>query len=1146
MAGASLTGSGSVPQTVRRTVTLLLLTTVLAGSGTAAAALRPIVPRGGLGAALHVRRGVIQVPAGHASGRTRVVVTLALPPLAVARGGFSGFAVAREKLNTSSLSSRAYLARVDAAQQRAIAGLQQAIPEARVSWRYRILLDGFTVSLPVGRLSRLEHLGFVRTVYPSLRYELNLNRSPSVIGAPALRQATGADGRGVKIAVIDGGVDQTNAFLSPRGYAYPPGFPKGQTKYTTPKVIVARSFPGPGSGSAGTLATGTVAFHGTHVAGIAAGDSGTTAPAGPDHPTVSGLAGVAPGAWIGNYRVFNVPQPFLDTDSAETPEIVRAFESAVADGMDVINFSGGGPESEPSTDALIQTIANVAKAGVVPVISAGNDRDDLGLGTVGSPGTAGDAITVAAVTNAHTFGAGLSVTSPALAAPNPLPFEPAPGGVPDSWVKSDAKLVDIGTLKGTDGQPVDPHLCGPAADPEAQTSPLAAGSLDGKVALVSRGMCSVSSQAERVRAAGGIGVVFVDNRPGDANVIPISLGSPGGMISDLDGARLRQAMATSGGTLTFRIQRGPLEIETDRSGVTTSFSSAGPTPFEHRLKPDISAPGDQILSSTLPSYAHEPFAVFDGTSMAAPHIAGSAALLLQLHPTWTPAQVKSALMSTAGAAYADTARTTEASVLLEGAGLASLPAANDPKIFTDVQSLSFGDLNVTGGAQSRQLMVTLSDAGGGAGTWQAELQPQQASAGASVALPGPLLLSPGGTTAFQVTASAAANAPAGDDYGFLVLRQGDVVRRLPYFFSVTRPQLAADSVMPLKKLQSGNTRQGKSRASVYRWPSAPFGTGLAYDGKPPVDENGAEHVYSFTVSGKHTNVGVAVVAQSANSLIDPWFLGRLDENAVQGYAGTPVNVNSSMFDYLLPVEAAGAVFPKPGRYYVAVDSGRDDSTGRSLAGSYTLRSWIDDVKPPQVTLLTKQVATGRPTIAVRITDDKSGVDPASIVLGYGQTLLPASLYDQGSGIALIAIPGEAPALKAGKPRILVSASDIQESKNVNTIGSDVMPNTAFVAPRVTVAKGPALTWLLPERRACVAGSEQLIVLTSDSAEISSVAFFDGNKTIARVRTGAAGGLYFTNWSTARAGSGAHQLRAVLSDLAGRQTSATRVVRVCHK
>ena len=107
----------------------------------------------------------------------------------------------------------------------------------------------------------------------------------------------------------------------------------------------------------------------------------------------------------------------------------------------------------------------------------------------------------------------------------------------------------------------------------------------------------------------------------------------------------------------------------------TSFSSAGPTAFGHDLKPDVSAPGGQILSSTLPNTDASRFAVFDGTSMATPHVAGAAALLLELHPSWTPAQVKSALVSTAGAAWGDTARTQEAPVTLEGGGLVSLPRA---------------------------------------------------------------------------------------------------------------------------------------------------------------------------------------------------------------------------------------------------------------------------------------------------------------------------------------------------------------------------------------------------------------------------------------------------------------------------------------
>src|SRR5262249_57377382 len=100
-----------------------------------------------------------------------------------------------------------------------------------------------------------------------------------------------------------------------------------------------------------------------------------------------------------------------------------------------------------------------------------------------------------------------------------------------------------------------------------------------------------------------------------------------------------------------------------------------------------------------------------------PHVAGSAALLVQRHSSWTPEQVTSALVWTAGAAWADSARTQEAPVTLEGGGLVSVPRADDPQLFTVPASLSFGDLNVNGGAQSHALLVQLTDAGGGAGDW---------------------------------------------------------------------------------------------------------------------------------------------------------------------------------------------------------------------------------------------------------------------------------------------------------------------------------------------------------------------------------------------------------------------------------------------
>src|SRR4051812_32586948 len=482
--------------------------------------------------------------------------------------------------------------------------------------------------------------------------------------------------------------------------------------------------------------------------------------------------------------------------------------------MDVINFSGGGPMNDPENDALVEAVHNVAAAGVVPVISAGNDRDDFGLGSVGAPGSAPDAIGVAAVSNTHVFGPVLTVTAPGGL--KPIPVNKGASTTPADWVTASQKLVDIGTILGTDGKAVDRYLCGPPTNVEAESSTLPAGSLTGAIALVSRGYCSFVSKASRAKAAGAIGIAYVDNRPAEANGVPVDVGIPALMIADADGAALRAALKSTAGVASVRIGRDPLEIETGRGGTPTSFSSAGLVPFTHDLKPDLAAPGGAILSSTLRETIGEPFAVFDGTSMAAPHVAGAAALLLQRHPVWSAYQVKSALMSTAGAAWGDTNRTTEAPVLLEGAGLIDVNRADEPLLYSDPQSLSFHYLNVNKGAAYRTLPVTVADVGGGFGTWSVVLEPQGATAGATIDVPSTVTVGPGGYAAFTAVARATAEAAAGDDYGFIVLRRGTATRRIPYAFTVERPGLESITPKTLVSFQIGDTRKGESKVSAYR------------------------------------------------------------------------------------------------------------------------------------------------------------------------------------------------------------------------------------------------------------------------------------------------------------------------------------------
>jgi subtilisin family serine protease len=767
--------------------------------------------------------------------RTEVVILLDSPSLA--RAPHSGAAIAREQ----GVFRRK---------------LESQLPDAEIGWRYRIVANGFSLSLPATEVSRLRTLPGVRDVLPAGSYEPQLSSTPQQIGAPALwGQTLDTAGQGVKIGIIDSGIDPDHPFFDPAGYTMPAGFPKGQERFTTAKVIVARVF----APKSATAASARVAFsdddssHGTHVAGIAAGN--------PDTPA-SGrrVSGVAPRAYLGNYKVFVETNTGL-SPNANSPAIVAAIEAAVADGMDVINFSGGEPEIEPTRDIVALALDAAAAAGVVPVVAAGNEYNDFGAGSVSSPANSMRAISVAA----------------------------------------------------------------------AQI---------------------------------------------------------GGTPSD----------------------RGHAE-----------FSSVGPTTVSLRLKPDVTAPGVDVLSSVSGGGWTE----LSGTSMAAPHVAGAAALLVQRHPTWTVAQLKSALIQ--GAVDVVDAKNRALPPTFQGGGVVALGRSDRPLVFTDPSSVSFGLLEGRGWA--RGVSVDLADAGGGAGVWGVTVEKLQSAPGVSLSLATDQVAVPG-ELAFEIR--VAGQPRAGDLSGYLVLRRGGDVRRIPYWGRRSGERLARHRAVVLRRagVYRSTTAKRPSLVSRYRYPETPRGVGVT------TTLRGPERVFRLRLTKRIANFGVVITQRGRGSRVEPRVVAALDENRLTGFAGLPVNHNPYMDEFRDGVLVAGALSPVPGEYAVVFDS-----AARAGAGTFTFRYWINDVTAPVLRLRTRSVASGSPVL-VSATDAGAGVYPESIRIIVDGTSSRGTLR---GGVLAIPTGG----LSAGTHRLRLRVSDYQESKNTENVAR-ILPNTRWLTATFTV------------------------------------------------------------------------------------------------
>ena len=823
-------------------------------------------------------------------GDVRVIVRLEPPPLALVSAGrrqLMGIGSVT-RVNAASFGSRLYLAQLARVQERLAARLRAEVPGVAIERRYRVVLDALAVSVPAADLARVERMPGVADVYPVAIYHPLTDTVPALVGAVPL---WGADrstaGAGIKIGVIDDGIDAGAPFLAPDGLRAPAGFPRGQRRFTSGRVIVARSFAGDDAPGADHLPFDPmVSEHGTHVSGIIAGAYGTVARPGLGLPVVRGLSGVAPGAWLGNYR--GLARGDHESGAiGSTVELAAAVDAAVADGMDVLNLSLGGPQIDPTADALAMALANAARAGIPSVVAAGNDFDSRGYGSVSSPGTSATAITVAATSSTRVFGvngrvsgSGYPELAPFTAVPSIGPRVPAALGSPTRLVLAPAYGLDRRGCR----------------EPSRRHALRA-------VVLLVRGGCSFGTKAINAHDAGAEAVIVESDRPGPPFVVEEEAELPLLVVTDAVGSHLHSYIASAGGDARVRFTRVIAELPTP-ARVLTDFSSAGPTPFDLLLKPDVSAPGEAILSSIPLASTDYPgaFASWEGTSMAAPAVTGVVALMRERHHDWTPAQIRSALIGSAVPAYADSNATVEASPLRTGGGFVDAGGAVAPGILSEPPVLGYG-LQRPGASVS--VPVSVTDMGDGAGAWQVRIDRHGGSpAGATAGAPAELVVPPGGAVLLPVTLTIAPDTVEGDAAGYVVLTQGTRSRRIPYWAHVERPRFAtATSYLLHPGVVRGSTRGQPDRVQRYRYPAYTGALGL------PVTWRGGEKLYRFRLSRRAINVGVTVESLDGGGL-RPFVLRGLDENRVAGESGLPIDVGPSLTDD--PVPSAGLYGAPPG------------------------------------------------------------------------------------------------------------------------------------------------------------------------------------------------------------------------------------------
>jgi hypothetical protein len=457
--------------------------------------------------------------------------------------------------------------------------------------------------------------------------------------------------------------------------------------------------------------------------------------------------------------------------------------------------------------------------------------------------------------------------------------------------------------------------------------------------------------------------------------------------------------------------------------VVAPFSSGGPTPLSLRMKPDVTAPGVSIVSS-VPRHDGL-WAAFSGTSMAAPHVAGGAALLQQRHPTWSVAQIKSALVQTGNPVFARSFARVEALSTREGGGSVNLPRADAPLLFAEPSGLAFGLLRPGASAVGR---ISLADAGGGAGAWTVVVEPQTAPSGALVTAPAAASV-PG---ELVVTAASTPQAAQGEAIGHVVLVRGTERRRIPYWFRVAAPTLASHRPRLLTRTGTyrGNTRGRPALVDSYRYPDNPSELGIARILRGP------EQVFRIRLARPVANFGVAITGRK--SRVEPRIVRAGDENRLMGGVALPTNSNPYLRRFLQPEPVSGATTPGAGEYDIVFDSATAIGAGR-----FTFRFWINDTTRPRLRVATRTVRRGG-RLLISAVDRGSGVDPRSVRVVVGSQARPAR-YDVRRRQIVVSLRG----VSRGRKVVRAEVSDYQESKNQENVAR-ILPNTSRLRATIVV------------------------------------------------------------------------------------------------